>query len=412
MREVIYNILTLFALPFLLVMGATNRKMRKNFRRRLFPEAQDTGATGACMVHGASIGEAVIAANLAGYLADNNGPGRFLFTTNTSYAKEMLQKKLATGDASVTSLPFDLLFSVKRFLRHRKPSSLIIVETEIWPNLIWQARKMGIPVIIINGRISDGTLKNYRRISFFMKKVLSSIDVIIAQSEEHRERFISIGAPPEHVVATGNIKYFRPAARGPAIAPSHGAAVTFGSVKEKELDEVYRAAAMIINDLPVKTVYIAPREIHLSDTIERDMAQRFSTVRFSKLKDGQQTGADIVVVDTVGDLMEIYGKSAVAFVGGSLAPYGGQNMLEPLFVGTPALFGPHTGNFRDIAAAILERNAGFLVNDGEEIYKAVKKLLGDETFYGETVRAGREIVSRQEHIMEETVRVIMGVLKR
>ncbi|MBP1748164.1 MAG: waaA, partial [Deltaproteobacteria bacterium] len=205
----IYNILSLCALPFLVVIGLTNTKMKPNFRRRLIPPG-DKASPGAFMIHGASIGEAVIARNLADYMSANGGPGRFLITTNTYYAEEMLKKRPAKGyDLRCESLPFDLRFSVSRFLDHHRPSSIIVVETEIWPNLIWEARKRHIPFIIVNGRISDRTLETYRKLSIFMRSVFSAMDLVIAQSPEHRDRFISIGMPPDRVFVTGNVKYYR-----------------------------------------------------------------------------------------------------------------------------------------------------------------------------------------------------------
>lgn len=414
MWKIIYNLLTICALPFFIVIGLSKGKTRKNFRRRLIPAPHDGSEGGACMIHGASVGEAMIALGIAGYLEENTGIRRFLFTTNTSYAQEMLEKKTAGKPGiSVRSLPFDLLFSVRRFLDQERPSSLIIVETEIWPNLIWQSNRRGIPVIVINGRISDSTLESYRRLSFFMRSALRGIDAVIAQSDEHRNRFISIGMAPRNVFATGNIKYYRPAGGTPVAGPAREKIITLGSVKEKELDEIYLAAELIKGDLPDHTVCIAPREIHLAGTIEKDLSGSFRTVRYSKLRDSSErdiTGADIVVVDTVGDLMGIYARSAIAFVGGSLAPYGGQNMLEPLFAGTPVLFGPFTENFKDIAGAILEKKAGFLVETGSEIHKCVMRLLGDDRLYSATQKAGQAVIAGQQSVMAETANIIVNVL--
>jgi 3-deoxy-D-manno-octulosonic-acid transferase len=360
MWKVIYNLLTLCALPVFVIIGLTNAKMRKNFRQRLFPRVEGRPAPGSCMIHGASIGAAVIAEAVAEYLSKNGGPADFLLTTNTSYAQEMLERKEGTRQGRRgAALPFDLGFSVRRFLDHHRPLVIIIVETEIWPNLIWEARRRDIPVVIVNGRISDSTLATYRRLSVFMKSALAAVHTVIAQSPEHSQRFISIGMAPERVFATGNIKYYRPITESPPNRETRDKAIVIGSVKEKELDEVYKAVALLRSDLPEHRIFIVPRELHLAVSIEEELSKNCRTARYSRLKEGKgEEDADIVIVDTVGDLMGIYAKSMVAFVGGSLAFYGGQNMLEPLFVGTPVLFGPHTENFHDIAPP-LERKAGF-----------------------------------------------------
>lgn len=413
MWKIIYNLLTLCALPFFLVIGMNNRKMKINFRQRLVPVKPEVPGTGACMLHGASIGEAVMACNIADHLEKHYGIHHFLFTTNTSYAQEMLEKKQSgIPDRNVACLPFDLFFSVKRFLDHYRPSALIIVETEIWPNLIWQANRRGIPVIIINGRISDSTLANYRRLSVFMRSALAGIDAVIAQSDEHRKRFISIGMARGSVFVAGNIKYYRPATGIKTDISSRKNAVTFGSVKEKELAEIYRAITLISGDHPGFSFFIAPREIHLSDTIEKDLSGTFRTVRYSQLKQGLEAEHDIIIVDTIGDLMSVYESSLIAFVGGSLAPYGGQNMLEPLFVGTPVLFGPHTENFKDVAAGILEKKAGFLVSDGSDINSTIRMLLTDSTLYSATQKAGRAIIADQQHVMDKCAQMIVDVINK
>lgn len=416
MWKIIYNLLTICALPFFITIGLSRGKMRKNFRERLIPSTQDRPEHRALMIHGASIGEAVIALGISGYLEEHRGVHRFLFTTNTSYAQEMLEKRTADRPGRrVRCLPFDLLFSVKRFLDQERPAAIIIVETEIWPNLIWQSKKRGIPVIVVNGRISDSTLATYKRLSFFMRSAMNGIDTVITQSEEHRSRFVSIGMDRQRVFVTGNIKYYRPASDDTGMDTVHENIITLGSVKEKELDDIYQAAALIKKDLPDHTICIAPREIHLAGTIEKDLSGTFRTIRYSKLRDNpdqSMTDADVVVVDTVGDLMGIYAKSKVAFVGGSLAPYGGQNMLEPLFTGTPVLFGPFTENFRDISGIILEKKAGFLVNTGSEIYERTMKLLHDDKLYRDTQKAGREVIAGQQHVVEETVKTITDVLMR
>lgn len=406
----IYNILSLGALPFLIVIGLTNAKMKPNFRRRLLPPKVTT-SPGALMIHGASIGEGVIARNLADYLSANGGPARFLITTNTHYAEEMLRKKPTQAyDLHCESLPFDLRFSVSRFLDSRRPSAIIVVETEIWPNLVWEAHKRHIPFIIVNGRISDRTLETYRKLSVFLRSVFGAMDLVITQSPEHRDRFISIGMTPDRVFVTGNVKYYRQAIGDTQKKDASERVITFGSVKEKELEEVYSAIDLLKKSLPKFRIFIAPRELHLAEIIETDLTKKYSTARFSKIKGGADTSAEIVVVDTVGDLQGIYGRSMVAFVGGSLAPYGGQNMLEPLFVGTPVLFGPFTNTFRDISQAILDGKAGFLVRTGKDIHDMVIRLLDDESLYTATQKAGEEIVARQTHVMKETAEIIMDKL--
>lgn len=407
MWKITYNILTFIALPFFLLFSLTNKKIRKNILERLAPH-RIAGEHGMLWIHAASIGEALIAENLVNYMRKSTGFQRFLITTNTHYAGELLKKKL--GDhVRVRSLPLDFICSIQRFLENTRPLALLIIETEIWPNLIWLTKKRGIPVMIINGRVSDATIKRYKRFTFFLKHVLSDIDCILAQSEEHMNRYISIGMNPGKVINTGNIKYYRR-----SVGPSGDIAqkekiITYGSVREKELDTIFGTIKRLKDHFPDYTIFVAPREVHLTETIEKELSSSFRCTRYSVLKKmpSSDMNTDVVVVDTIGDLLDIYKRSRVAFVGGSLAPYGGQNILEPLFFGTPVLFGPSMENFRDIAKQVAEDQAGIMVKNGDELVKNIAMILTEETLMKKMGEAGKRIIEKQQEVMRKTVDLIV-----
>jgi 3-deoxy-D-manno-octulosonic-acid transferase len=409
MWRVIYNVLITLCFPFFVLYGLTRQKIRKNLLERLFPSIKKSDIDNALWIHAASIGEAIIADNLIKYMIKEGRTDTFLITTNTYYTRELLLKK-TEAPIQAHALPFDLLFSIKRFLNQGTPKGLLIIETEIWPNLIWQVKKQAVPVIIINGRISDSTYKNYLTFSFFMKSVLSHVDLVLAQSEEHRERFIKIGMDPARVIATGNIKYFRELEYVKDRAEKKHI-VTFGSIKEKELNAIYMAIEDIKNNFPDYTIFIAPREIHLTSTIEKDLSLSFSVKRYSTLRNREDSDADIVIVDTIGDLLHIYGQSRVAFVGGSLAPYGGQNILEPLFFETPVLFGPFIENFKDIAYSVIEHNAGMMVHNADELMNKIATLLNDNNLRQEMGENARLVIEEQQQAMKKTVELILTVIK-
>ena len=370
MRRLIYNLLVLAALPFFVPLLALKRKTRHNLAERIFPQRVGDRLKRAVWIHAASVGEAVVAENLIGFLrtkADNP----IVITTNTYYTRDLLRRKLGAS-ADVFSLPLDIPFSIGRFMGAADFAALVLVETEIWPNLIWQASLRGIPVIIINGRISDRALPRYRRLSFFFKGILESVDLVIAQSEEHARRFISLGMAPSRVVAAGNLKYYREPARLPATGAERNI-ITFGSIREKELPILVPVIEALKREFGDARIFLAPRELTLISAIERQLPEGLPVTRYSAMKDGRREEAGgIVLVDTVGDLIDIYAGSRVAFVGGSLAPYGGQNILEPLFVGAPVIFGPHVENFSEIADDIMAKGAGFMVRDGAELLAKIR----------------------------------------
>jgi 3-deoxy-D-manno-octulosonic-acid transferase len=409
MWQIIYNILITLCFPFFILYGLTRLKIRKNLLERLIPSTKKSDIDNALWVHAASIGEAIIADNLIKYMTKEDQAHRFLITTNTYYTMEFLLKK-TQAPIQIYALPFDLLFCIKRFLNQGTPKGLLIIETEIWPNLIWQVKKRAVPVIIVNGRISDSTFKNYRTFSFFMKTVLSRVDLVLTQSEEHRERFIRIGMDPAKVIATGNIKYFRELEHAKNGAKKNKI-ITFGSIKEKELNAVYKTIEDIKNHFPDYKIYVAPRELHLTSTIEKDLSSSFSVTRYSTLRNGADSNAGIVIVDTIGDLLHIYGQSRVAFVGGSLAPYGGQNILEPLFFATPVLFGPFMENFKDIAQRVIEHNAGMMVHNADELTNKITILLNDDNLRSKMGENARLVIEEQQQAMKKTVELIASAIK-
>ncbi|HVN95613.1 MAG TPA: glycosyltransferase N-terminal domain-containing protein [Syntrophorhabdaceae bacterium] len=409
MWRLIYNAFVTLTLPLFVAFGLTKQKIRKNLFERLVPRASAHPSVRPIWVHGASVGEAMIAENLIQQIIKAAITDEFLITTNTYYTKDLLAKR--QGNKSyVAALPLDIIWSVKRFLNQWEPRALLIVETEIWPNLVWEVKRRGLPVIILNGRISDSTLSNYRRIAFFMRTVLSQVDLVLAQSQEHVDRFISIGMDPKRVINAGNIKYFRDIEEKASNNEKENI-VTFGSIKEKELHAVYEVTRKIKSAFPGYTVYIAPRELHLTSDIVRDLSPMFRVARHSHLPDRPPPDIDVVVVDTIGDLFGIYARSKIAFVGGSLAPYGGQNLLEPLFFGTPVLFGPFVDNFRNIADRIIEAKAGGMVQDADELAGKLADILHDDNLRREMGERGKLIIKEQRDVMNKTVEYIAAVIK-
>jgi 3-deoxy-D-manno-octulosonic-acid transferase len=411
MWKVAYNVLITVLFPLFTIFALFNRKIRKTYFERLFPDPLEGDLCDTIWVHAASIGEAVIGETLVRYMRDRGLMERFILTTNTYYTKDMLERRFAGLPVHVVSLPFDFIWSVTRFLSSSSPSALILIETELWPNLIWQASKRGIPVIVVNGRISDKTVKNYRRFSFFVRHVLAHIGLVIAQSAGQARRFVSIGMDTKRVSYAGNLKYYRDITTF-ADNQDKDNVVTFGSIKAKEVDQVLSVIQKLKVNLPAIRCYVVPRELILVSEIEEKAGSLGRVVRYSVSNETEREKADIIVVDTVGQLLDIYRISKVAFVGGSLAPYGGQNLLEPLFFATPVLFGPYVGNFRDVADEIIARGAGFAVASADDLGEKMQALLLDETSRQQMGLKGLEIVKKQNAVIEKTTESIMGEIRR
>jgi 3-deoxy-D-manno-octulosonic-acid transferase len=410
MWKFLYNIAVHSALPFFSLFGLFNSKVRKNLLERLFPKGLERTPQDLVWIHAASLGESAIAQNLVEQIGVQVPEARFLITTNTYYARDLLKRRVAQN-VLVRSLPLDLPFSINRFMGSSVFRGLILVETELWPNLIWKAHRQRLPIIIVNGRISDATIKRYRVLSSLLKRVFSCVDLVVTQSDSHAHRFIELGMDPARVITSGNLKYFR---NIPTLPPNQKEyeVVTFGSIKERELEPVISVVMGLKKQFPRLKVFIAPRELHLTTAIEEALRNRLLTTRYSILKKHKDPhdALDVVVVDTVGDLMDIYSESQVAFVGGSLAPYGGQNMLEPLFFETPVLFGPYVDNFKEVAQQIETAGGGIRVNNADELLEQIAFLLNNEGVRARMGKAGRGIIEAQNQVMVETVNRIREVL--
>ncbi|MEI6154701.1 MAG: glycosyltransferase, partial [Deltaproteobacteria bacterium] len=260
----------------------------------------------------------------------------------------------------------------------------------------------------------DKTYNKYLFFSFFLKTVFSDICLVLAQSEEHAKRFNALGMDSTKVINTGNIKYYRELDIVNDNKHKENI-ITFGSIKEKEVDIVFQVIDILKKRFSRFRFFIVPRELNLADMIENGLANRLNTMRYSVYRkssvEAVQT-VEAVVVDTVGDLLDVYKKSMVAFVGGSLAPYGGQNVLEPLFFGTPVLFGPYMENFRDIAGTILENGAGIMVDNAEELSEKISLLIENDELRERMGEQGRRIIETQKKVMERAVDIITATLEQ
>jgi 3-deoxy-D-manno-octulosonic-acid transferase len=394
-----------------LPIRSLQREDAEELRERLVPKGLGKDVQDRIWIHAASLGESAIAQNLVEQISLQIPGVNFLITTNTHYARDLLKKKVGSNVA-VRSLPLDLPFSINRLMRGSTFRGLILVETELWPNLIWKAHRQAIPIMIINGRISDSTIHRYKAVGSLLKRVFSCVDLVLAQSVSHADRFVFLGMDPSKVIASGNLKYFRTISPSPG-KPWRDNVVTFGSIKERELESVANVVMGLKKQFPRLLVFIAPRELHLTTAIQEAFQDSLKTKRYSALKEYASRSwenLDVVVVDTVGDLLDIYGESQVAFVGGSLAPYGGQNMLEPLFFGTPVLFGPYIENFKEIAEQIKSAGGGIQVTDENHLLDRIAFLLNNEEIRSHMGKAGRSIIDAQNRVMVETVSKIEEVL--
>ncbi|MCX7857444.1 MAG: hypothetical protein N2513_05620 [Deltaproteobacteria bacterium] len=411
MWKIVYRFFSyLFLIPGILFLHR-NEKTKGTIRERLIPPQKSQTENQTVWIHAASIGEAIIAIAIKEFLTSKKKLS-FVVTTNTIYAKDLLKRELGE-EVQICYAPLDVKFSVRSFMRGHNFRALLLIETELWPNMIWEAKRTGVPVLILNGRISDRTFPIYRKISFFMKDVLSSIDFVLAQSELHAERFRYLGVKKDRIRVMGNIKYLRRIEITDDMKDKKNI-VTFGSVRSGEKRTVLEVIEQVKVNYPYITFFVAPREFSVISELAKSLGERFRLGYFSAIKEKSldPLNFDVVIVDTVGDLPQIYRKSLLAFVGGSLIPHGGHNILEPLFFGTPVLFGPYIENFKDLSEDIMANGAGAMVKDQEELRKMVEMIITDDSLRKSMANNGWTLIKKKKDEIEKELEVIFEFINK
>jgi len=337
-----------------------------------------------CWIHAVSVGEAATAVPLVEAITRRWPQLGIVMTTVTPTGARIVADRLA-GRAVHRYFPIDLPGPVRRALDAVNPRFFLCMETELWPNLLRALAARGVPSMIANGRISDRSFRRYRLVRFFTARMLAHVRVLAMQSEEDARRIIALGAQPERVVVTGNIKsdLIPPEGGGDALwqrllGLDDGEPVwVAGSTHRGEEAIVLDIYLHLRARMPTLTLVLAPRHPERVAEVERLVRERrLQPVRRSELPKSQARGA-VIIVDTVGELAQIYRVASVVFVGGSLAPTGGHNMLEPALLRKPVLFGPHTTNFRESAELLVEAEGALVARDGAELEAHMGALLMD-----------------------------------
>ncbi len=384
-------------------------------RRRLsLPSGLPQSGSRRIWIHAASVGEAGIAFSMAAEIKRKK-PGAVIFvSTSTSTGLDRILSMNNTSDEPVVDsaflAPFDHPLITGMFLRHVQPTSFILVETEIWPWLIQSVHSANVPITIINGKLSARTLRRYAAVRPVLKKIMGKISLICVQSRSYSRRYHVLGVPRERIEILGNVKFdslpdstdFDPAAiRNKLGIPSAAGVFTAGSTRPGEEEVIALAFTRIRKTNPGAVLICAPR--HLKRISEVEAVFERSGLKYTKKSSGKQFDAAhhaVLILDTMGDLLEAFACADAAFVGGSLRDFGGHNPMEPAALGVPVLFGPYmeqTGS-----KELLAGGAAALVHDYEELAEAVKRLFSGGENYHRMKEAGPEVVKRFKGTLTRT----------
>ena len=364
-------------LPYFLYQGLFHKKYFAGLGQRLgfLPTELTRQTKGGIWVHAVSVGEFLAIVPLLKALKQE-WPDKALFVTTTTLTGQKLAHEKLAGIANVFYFPLDWKFAVRRCLSTIRPSLVLIVETEIWPNFLRTCRLARIPVLLINGRLSDESIAGYRKITWFMRQILKDFQFCLMQTPEDRDRLISLGAPLERVGAAGNIKYdlhtpeniekMSDSYRQLFGLNSRHFVVVAGSTMDGEEELVLSAFKQLTETVPASKLILAPRHPERVREVEGIITSYgFPFKKRTDFGPEPRTEVDhaVVLLDTMGELFAIYHLADAVFVGGSLVPRGGHNIMEPALFEKPILFGPYMNNFREIASHFVDRQAALMVPD-------------------------------------------------
>ena len=419
MRWILYDVVLFIAMvvtfPHYYIKMKRRGGYRKNFGDRFGRYSEETrarlGGGGAILIHAVSVGEVGVADQFIRAFRRMNPGQRFVISTTSSTGWKEAVKRLP--EDVVIYNPLDLPFFVRRALDAVRPAAFIMVETEIWPNLIRECHKRGIPMCIVNGRLSDRTAPTYRRLRFIFGPALKCIGMVQVQSALDEKRYIAVGAEPSSVLVTGSFK-FDVARRNPeketmakdflrAIDFADGRRILLGAStwagEERLLAACYQS---LRQDYPDLRLVLVPRHMERAEEVCADIrAAGLNPVRKSAIDAGRVSASplgaeDVAIIDTTGEIMGFFPFASVCVVGRTFCSKGGQNMIEPCLCGIATVVGPETQNFRPVMADLLASEAIVQVSTSAALKPELDRLLGDADARAALgARAGKAVLARR-----------------
>jgi len=408
-----------FAAPFFLWRGRGTNRYTANFKERFgaLPVYLNVDSDRSIWIHAVSVGE-VLASRILVEPLKKRFPKHRIFLSTSTVAGNAVARQRVHGIDGLFYAPFDFPSPVRKVLDTLQPDLLVIVETELWPNLIHEAHARGTKIALVNGRISPRSYPRYRRIRGLLRGTLSKVDAFFMQAEPHAERIRDMGAPEARVKVTGNLKFdaldtARPKERLARLILSDPTRpiVVAGSTVPGEEEIVLKALQIAREKVPNLGLVLAPRHPdRFADAFAIVEAAGFRCVRRTDLEPGQWKAGDVLLLDTLGELASVFSLATVGFVGGSLVPQGGHNVLEVSASGVPVLTGPNVQNFQEIANEFHREGALVFVKDAAELGREMVSFVTDKARRDDVGGKGRALIEPNRGALGRTVDGLSGLI--
>ena len=414
MRIIIYLLYLLAGLaysPVVIYRAVRHKRYRTGWNQR-FGKITRRSPTKKCIwLHAVSVGEVNAAKTIVKELKNKFGNFEIVIstTTDTGFARAT---NLFSENHQIFYFPFDFSWTMRRAFRNIRPAICLLMELEVWPNLVHIAQQSNVPVIVVNGRISDRSFTSYKRVLPLIRKMFDRVPLVLAQTDEYARRFKELGCPNEKVIVTGSLKYdtaqITNKIEGADVLAAQlnignerlWVAGATGNDEEKILLDVYQNIKQQsrFSDLRLAIVPRKPERFdEVAQLIERT---GFPLIRYSQIKNNTAPSPAnnqvVILGDTMGDLRKFYSLAAIIFVGRSLVPMGGSDMAEAAALGKCTIFGPHAFNFKQTVDALLADNGAIMVKDKQELLQTMQKCLNDPDFAQSIAKNGREVIRKNQ----------------
>lgn len=422
LNDLIY-LLTLIAIsPKILYRVLVHNRYRKGWNERLGKVSRNFPDKKCAWIHAVSVGEVNATKTLVSGLKNQLPQYEIIISATTDTGIEQA-RKLYGKELKVFYFPFDFSSIIHCAFKRLKPDICLLMELEVWPNFTSRAFQLNIPVVVINGRISDKSFPRYKFIKGFVKPTFQKVSLFLAQSKQYADRFLALGGRDKSAVVTGSLKYDtaqvtdkiegaeKLAQQLNITSQRLWVAGGTGPGEEKIIIDVFKKLKNNLNDLRLA---IVPRKPERFDEVASLISQSgFERTRYSQIKNTQQIISNrdtIILGDTIGDLRKFYSLATIVFVGRSLVPMGGSDMMESAAMGKCTIFGPHTFNFKESVKALLQSNGAIEVKNENQLFDAMQNCLNNPDFAQDIAANGRKVIIENQGATQKTIDAIKKII--
>jgi 3-deoxy-D-manno-octulosonic-acid transferase len=425
LNDLIYLLALIAISPKILYRVTTQNRYRHGWSERLGKVRRNFPDKKCLWIHAVSVGEVNATKTIVAELKKHLPRYEIVISATTDTGIEQA-RKLYSKEFRVFYFPFDFSFIVHRAFKHLKPDICLLMELEVWPNFTSRAHRLNIPVVVVNGRISDRSFPRYKLVKFFVKPTFKKVSLFLAQTKEYADRFIALGGHHDTAIVTGSVKYDTAQVTDKVEGADQLAgqlnianqrlwiAGGTGPKEEEIILDVFKKLKQKekYNDLRLA---IVPRKPERFDEVADLIKQSgFELSRYSRIKNSQEklSAQDTVILgDTMGDLRKFYSLAAIVFVGRSLVPMGGSDMMESAAMGKCTIFGPHTFNFSQTVKSLLHSQGAIEVKNENELYEIIQKCLDEPQFTRQIGASGQKVIKENQGATQKTISAIINLLK-